>query len=46
MKNKYTKLSIVKMKPKTLEELSTIKGFGEQKLRKHGEEILLLLGNT
>ena len=39
-------LSIVKMKPKTLEELSTIKGFGEQKLRKHGEEILLLLGNT
>ncbi len=36
-------LSVAKVKPLTLGDLSKIKGFGEQKISKFGEEILAVL---
>jgi len=41
-----TLVSIVNIKPKTLEELAQIKGFGKVKLKAFGEEILELLNQT
>lgn len=36
-------ISIAKVKPETLEELASIRGFGEVKIEKYGDEIIALL---
>jgi superfamily II DNA helicase RecQ len=36
-------LSVTKLKPRTMEELSKVKGFGDQKVAKHGDEIISVL---
>jgi superfamily II DNA helicase RecQ len=38
-------ITIAKVKPRTMEELQTIKGFGETKIAKFGEDILALLNS-
>lgn len=38
-------MTIAKMKPQTLAELSKIKGFGGQKIAKYGDDILALLNS-
>lgn len=38
-------MTIAKVKPQNLDELSKIKGFGEQKIAKFGEEIIALLNS-
>jgi superfamily II DNA helicase RecQ len=38
-------MTIAKVKPKTLEEISMIKGFGEQKISKFGDDIIALLNS-
>jgi len=36
-------LSLAKMKPRTFEELGKIKGFGDQKVARHGDEIISVI---
>jgi superfamily II DNA helicase RecQ len=38
-------MTIAKVKPRTLDELSKIKGFGEQKIAKFGDEIIAVLNS-
>lgn len=38
-------MEVAKIKPQTLDELIKIKGFGEQKIAKHGEDILAVLNS-
>ena len=38
-------MTLAKVRPRTLEELSNIKGFGGHKISTYGEEILLLLNS-
>ena len=38
-------MTIAKLKPQTLEDLLKIKGFGEQKITKFGDDILALLNS-
>ena len=38
-------ISLVKIKPETIEQLIKIKGFGEQKVAKFGDEIIALLNS-
>ncbi len=38
-------MTIAKLKPQTLEELMKIKGFGEQKIAKFGDDILALVNS-
>ena len=36
-------LSLSKLKPRTMKDLGNIKGFGEQKIARHGDEIISVL---
>jgi len=36
-------LSVTKLKPRTMEELTRIKGFGEQKIAKYGDDIIAVI---
>ena len=36
-------ISLSKLKPRTMEDLSKVKGFGNQKVAKHGDEIISVL---
>lgn len=36
-------LAVTKLKPRTMEELSRVKGFGEQKVAKYGDDIIAVL---
>ncbi len=36
-------LAVTKLRPRTMEELSRVKGFGEQKVSRHGDEIISVL---
>ena len=38
-------MTIAKVKPQSLDELSNIKGFGGQKIAKFGDDILALLNS-
>lgn len=38
-------MTIAKIKPQTLDELSNIKGFGVQKIAKFGDDILAVLNS-
>lgn len=38
-------LTVAKMKPQTLEELSKIKGFGGQKIARYGDDIIAVLNS-
>lgn len=38
-------MSIAKMKPQTVEDLPKIKGFGERKIAKYGDDIITILNS-
>ncbi|WP_294099401.1 HRDC domain-containing protein [uncultured Ruminococcus sp.] len=42
---KYQLEEIIKTNPQTLEELKSIKGFGDAKCLKYGKDILMILGD-
>ena len=45
IKNEIWHEEIIKTNPQTLEELKSIKGFGDAKCLKYGKDILMILGD-